>query len=64
MFSWRARKCDSEGAVAVFGTKHRERRNRPNLIESATPCDDAQVVGPYYISNALRLTVLATKSEG
>ena len=32
-------------------------------IESATPCHDAQVVGPNRISNPLRLTVVAEKSE-
>ena len=33
------------------------------LIKSMTPCHDAQVVGPYQISNPLHLTVLAAKSE-
>ena len=33
----------------------RDRRNRADLIECATPCYDAQVVGPY----PLHLTVLA-----
>ena len=38
-------------------------RNRAYLIESETPCRDAQVVGPYRDSNALRLAVLAAMSE-
>ena len=32
-------------------------------MESATPCHDAEVVGPYRDSNPLRLTVLAAMSE-
>ena len=39
------------------------RRNRADLIESATPCHDAQKEGSYRVSNPLRLTVLAAKSE-
>ena len=34
-----------------------------DLIESATPCHDAQVMGPYRDTNALRLNVLAANSE-
>ena len=33
------------------------------LIESATLCQDAQVVGPCEVSNPLCLTALAAKSE-
>ena len=33
------------------------------LIESATPCHDTQVMGFYRVSNPLRVTVLAAKSE-
>ena len=40
-----------------------DRRNRLNLIESATPCHDAQVVGSYRVSNPLRLIVLAAMSD-
>ena len=34
-----------EGEVAFFSAKHWNRRNKPYLIESATPCHDDQVVG-------------------
>ena len=47
---------EGEGEVAFFSAKHWDRRNRADLIESATPCHDAQVVGPYRDSNPLRLT--------
>ena len=53
---------EGEGDVAVFSAKRWDRRNRADLIESATPCHDAQVVRPYRDSNPLRLTVLATLS--
>ena len=52
---------EGEGEVAFFSAKRWDRRNRADLIESATPCHDAQVVGPY--RNPLRLTVLAAMSE-
>ena len=55
--------CFVEGEVAFFSAKHWDRRNRVDLIESATPCHDAQVVGPYRDSNPLRLTILAAMSE-
>ena len=54
---------EGEGEVAFFGAKHWDRRNRADLIESATPCHDAQVVGPYRDSNPLRLIVLAAMLE-
>ena len=56
-------KGEGEGEVAFFSAKRWDRRNRVDLIESATPCHDAQVVGPYRDSNPLRLTVLAAMSE-
>ena len=37
--------------------------NRADLIESATPCHDVQVVGLYQDSNPRRLIVLAAMSE-
>ena len=52
-----------EGEVAFFSAKRWDRRNRADLIESATPCHDAQVAGPYRDSNPLRLTILAGMSE-
>ena len=52
-----------EGEVAVFSVKHWDRRNRAGLIESATPCRDAHVVGSYQGSNPLNATVLTSKSE-
>ena len=69
------RKCDlvlsdayeerfGEGEVTFFSAKCWDRRNGADLIASATPCHDAQVVGPYRDSNPLRLTVLlAAMSE-
>ena len=36
---------------------------KPSLIENTTPCHDAQVVGSYWVSNSLRLTILIAKSE-
>ena len=54
---------EGEGEVAVFSTKRWDRRNRADLIESATPCHDAQVVGSYRGSNPLHLTVWTSKSE-
>ena len=55
--------CEGEGEVAFFSAKRLDRRNRADLIESATPCHDAHVVGPYRDSNPLRLTILAAMSE-
>ena len=52
---------EGEGEVAFFSAKGWDRRNRGNLIESTTPCHDAQVVGPYRVSNPLRLTALTSK---
>ena len=40
-----------EGEVVFFSAKRWDRRNRADLIESATPCHDAQVVGLYRDSN-------------
>ena len=55
--------CKGEGEVAYFSAKRWDRRNRADLIESATPFHDAQVVGLYRVSNPLRLTVLNANSE-
>ena len=52
----------TECEVAFFSTERRDRRNRADLIESATPCHDAHVVGSYWVSNPLHLTVLAAMS--
>ena len=49
--------------LRFLSTKRRDGRNRADLIESATPCHDAQVMGSYRGSNPLRSTVLALKSE-
>ena len=59
----RSVRLEGEGEVMVFNAKHWERRNRADLIEYATPCNDAQVARPYRVSNRLRLTVLASESE-
>ena len=37
---------EGQGEVAVFSTKRRDRRDRIGLVESATICHHAQVVGP------------------
>ena len=52
-----------EGEVAFFSAKRWDRRNRAGIIECPTPCHDAQVVGLYWDSNPLRLTILAAMSE-
>ena len=56
---------EGEGEVVFFSAKRWDRRNSADLIESATPCHDAQVVGPYRDSNPLRLTItiVAAMSE-
>ena len=54
---------EGEGEVAFFRAKSWNRRSRTDLIESATPCHDAHVVGSYRVSNPLRLIVLAANSE-
>ena len=54
---------EGEGEVALFSAKRWDRRNRANLIESATPCHDAQVAGLYWNSTPLRLTALAAMPE-
>ena len=51
-----------EVEVAVFSASW-DRRNSEVLIESASPCHEAPMVGPYQVSNPLRLTVLTAKSE-
>ena len=53
-----------ESEVAFFSAKHWDIcRNRADLIESATPCNDAHVMGSCWVSNQLHPTILATKSE-
>lgn len=48
---------------AVFDAKRWDCRNRAELIESSTPCYDAQVVGPYLVSISFRQTVLISESQ-
>ena len=57
------KKGEDESEVAFFSAKRWDRRNRADLIESATPCHDTQVVGPYRDSDPLRLNVVASMSE-
>ena len=52
-----------EGEVVFFSAKGWDRRNRADVIKSMTPCHDAQVVGNNRVSNAFRLTGLASNSE-
>ena len=53
----------------VFGAKYWDRRGSKALIESATPCYDAEVVEPYRVSKfdnnrtLFGLTVLTAKPE-
>ena len=54
---------EGEGEVAFFSAKRWDRRNRADLMEPASPCHDPQVRGSYRVSNPLRLTVPAAKSE-
>ena len=53
----------SEGKVAFFSAKRWDRRNRVDLIESATPCHDAQVVGSYRVSVVLNTICGLNKSQ-
>ena len=52
--------CEGEGKVAVLSAKRWDSRNSYVLIESATPCHDAQRC--WWDLNPVRLTVLAVKS--
>ena len=52
-----------EGEIAVVSAKRWDRRNSEALIELATPCHDGQVMGPPWVSNPLRLSVLTAKLE-
>ena len=50
----------AEGEVAVFSAKCWDYRNRAVLIESATPCHDAKVIGSYRGLSPLHVTVLTS----
>ena len=64
MFLFFSRSCYlGEGEVAFFSAKRWDRRNTADLIEAATPCHDAVVVGSYLVLNPLRLTILTSKSK-
>ena len=52
-----------EGGVAIHSAKLLDRRKLAGLIDFVTTCHDAQMVGPYRLSNQPRLTVLIAKSE-
>ena len=52
-----------ENEATFFSAKRWDRINRTDLIESATPFHDAQVMGSYQESNPLRLTILAAMSD-
>ena len=47
----------------VLKTKRWDRRCSEALIEFASSCHDAQVVGPYWASSPHHLTILTAKSE-
>ena len=49
--------------LCFFSAKNWDGRNRADLIGSATPFHDTEVVGPYLDLNPLCLTVLAAMSE-
>ena len=56
--------CKGEGKAAFFSAKCWNHRYGADLIiESPTPYHDAYVVMSYWVSNPLRLAVLAAKSE-
>ena len=59
----RENEVEGDGEVVVFSANCWDRRSSEALIESATPCHDAEVVRPYQVSSPLRQTVLAAKSE-
>ena len=54
---------EGEGEIAAFSTNRWDCRNRAGLIESATPCHNAQVVRFLLGLNPLHITVLTSKSE-
>ena len=47
--------------LRFFSAKRWDRKNRVDLIKSATHCYDTPVEGPYRLLNPLRKTVLAAK---
>ena len=49
--------------VAVASAKRWDRKSSEALIDSAAPCHDAQVVGPFPLSNPLWRIVLTAKSQ-
>ena len=53
----------TEGEVAFFSAMRWDRRIGADLIESVTPCHDAQKVGSFRVSSPLPLIVLAAKTE-
>ena len=53
----------SEGEGAFFSAMCWDGENRADLIESATPCHTAQVVGPYRDSSPVCLIVMAAMPE-
>ena len=56
---------EGEGEVASLSAKRSDRRNRADLIESATPCDNAQLVRSYHrVSNPLRLNCSGCNVRG
>ena len=48
---------EGEGEVSVFSAKRWDRRSIEALVESA------QMVGPYWVSNLLHVTVLTVRSK-
>ena len=52
-----------QGEGVVFSARCCDRRNRADLMKSRTQCHDAQVVGPYQVSNPFSLAVLTSRSE-
>ena len=53
---------EGDSEVAVFSAKRWVHKSNKALIESMTPCHEAQVVVLYRVSNPVRLTVPAAKS--
>ena len=54
---------EGKGEFAFFSAERLDRRNRADLLESATSCYDAQMLRSYRVWTPFHLTVLAAKSE-
>ena len=58
----KAMKVEGDGEDACLSVKRLDRRNRSDLMESMTPCHNAQVMRPYWVSSPVHQTLLAENS--